>query len=330
MKKQNKKQYNNARNKIFDKNYNKTTAQMVKNIATIYKDTLDEIDKELLKWESKRNSGKMPNTFAYSEEQNLRESKKAIELLLKEIGEKENEILSKGLDDLYLADILDMRKLETKYLEFQDNLELQYVADYMRRNDNREISEIFDIVEEIARTTANNDAIANRMENIRYIEQMFKNPEIAEQTAWYVAYNGTPYQQRIAKRIVKLQGEVNSIISSMYALGKGYDYAIKKIKERLDVSYSYAKTLVQTECRVAEVQANREHYATMGVKYYGRHTVRDSHVCPICKEHENDVYTDEEVKKNPWVFILHPHERCYIEPLSQQRGKERYANRSNK
>ena len=40
--------------------------------------------------------------------------------------------------------------------------------------------------------------------------------------------------------------------------------------------------------------------------------------------------TSQELKENPRIAILHPHDRCIIEPLSRNRGAERYANRSNK
>ena len=116
----------------------------------------------------------------------------------------------------------------------------------------------------------------------------------------------------------------------MYSGGKGYKYASERIAERLGVSNYYAQRLVQTECRVAEVQANRKHYADMGVQYFGRQTVADKNVCEECKKHKNDVYTSEELAQNPWIAILHVGDRCILEPLSRQRGAERYANRSNK
>lgn len=338
MKKKQQKKYESYRNTLFDMNYEKTLKQVYKELNWEYKRVLREIEDELLKWESKRASGAMPNTFGYSEEQHLKESKKAIELLIQELAEKEYKILDKAMSDLYVQDLLDMNKLELEYLKYRDDLEIEYMADYMRRNPMIEKSFEQDILKASANIISSGskvlaDAVAVRTNSIMFVEQVLRQPiptSKLNKSRWYRGLNGKGFGERIAIRATQLSKEINQAISSMYAQGKGYEYATKRIADRLDVSKSHAKTLVQTECRVAEVQANVRHYEQMGVQYFGRKTVNDKTVCPICKEHKNDVYTTQELKENAWIAILHPHDRCIIEPLSRNRGAERYANRSNK
>jgi SPP1 gp7 family putative phage head morphogenesis protein len=216
------------------------------------------------------------------------------------------------------------------------------MADYMRRNPMSRAdlgTKAFEqsVLKASANIMSGNgilaDVVAIRTNSIMFVEQVLRQPiptNMLSKDRWYHGLNGKSYAQRIAIRATQLSKEINQAINSMYAQGKGYQWASKRIAERLGVSNSHAKTLVQTECRVAEVQANTKHYADMGVEYFGRKTVNDKSVCPICKEHKDDVYTTQELKANPWIAILHPHDRCIIEPLSRQRGAERYANRSNK
>ena len=318
-------------------NYEKTLKTVFKSLDREYKRILNEIDAELLKWESKRNSGKMPNTFGYSEEKSLRETKKAVELLIQELIEKEYKLLDRAMDDLYMKDLLDMNKLEIEYLKFRDDNEVAYMMDYMKRNPETVQTLGFQAYSSMIKQTTSvgvmMDAVAIRTNSIMWIEQILRQPipsKMLSKSIWYVPCQGKDYRQRMAIRGTQLQREINEAITSMYAQGKGYQYASKRIAERMGVSNSNAKRLVQTECRLAEVQANTKHYADMGVQYFGRQTVNDKKVCKICKEHKNDVYTVEELTQNPWIGILHVNERCIIEPLSRQRGAERYANRSNK
>lgn len=318
-------------------NYEKTLKTVFKSLDREYKRILNEIDAELLKWESKRNSGKMPNTFGYSEEKSLRETKRAVELLIQELIEKEYKLLDRAMDDLYIKDLLDMNKLEIDYLKFRDDNEVAYMMDYMKRNPETVQTLGFQAYSSMIKQTTSvgvmMDAVAIRTNSIMWIEQILRQPipsKMLSKSIWYVPCQGKDFRQRMAIRGTQLQREINEAITSMYAQGKGYQYASKRIAERMGVSNSNAKRLVQTECRLAEVQANTKHYADMGVQYFGRQTVNDKKVCEICKEHKNDVYTTKELQENPWVGILHVNERCIIEPLSRQRGAERYANRSNK
>lgn len=334
MNKRKQKSYELKRNTIMDMNYEKTLKQVYKELDREYKRVLREIEDELLKWESIRANNERPNGFGYSEEKSLRQTKKAIELLLDELAEKEYKLLDKAMSDLYAKDLLDMNKLEVEYLQYRDDLEIEYMADYMRRNPftraSLGVQASANMVGGVNKVLA--DAVAVRTNSIMFVEQVLRQPiptNLLSKDRWYKGLNGKGFGERIAIRTVQLKREINQAITTMYSQGKGYQFASKRIAERLGVSNSHAKTLVQTECRLAEVQANTKHYKDMGVQYFGRQTVNDKKVCPICKEHKNDVYTSEELQANPWVAILHPHERCIIEPLSRQRGAERYANRNN-
>ena len=317
-----------------DYNYNKSTEKVYRALQKEYKRVLDEVNAELLKWENIRANNERPDTFGWSEEKNLKETKKAIEMLLDELAENEYKLLSDALDTLYAKDLLDMNKLEIEYLKYRDDLELQYISEYMAKNPlNQATTNLVASYMPMAQSGAIMSAIANRTDTIMWIEQVLRQPipvGMLSQNVWYRGCNGKGYAERIATRAVQLKTEINQAITSMYSGGKGYKYASERIAERLGVSNYYAQRLVQTECRVAEVQANTKHYADMGVQYFGRQTVNDKSVCKLCKQHKNDVYTSEELARNPWIAILHVGDRCILEPLSRQRGAERYANRSNK
>lgn len=341
MKKKQQTRYEKARQAIMDRNYEKTLNDVYKQLDKEYRRVLKEINEELLKWESIRTNNERPLSFGYSEEKHLRETKKAIELLLDELAEKEYKLLDGAMDKLYAQDLLDMNKLEVEYLKFRDTNELQYMADYMRRNPMSKASMGTDAFNKIiwgsgdglASTSATMNAIATRTNNIMWVEQILRQPidiSLLSKSIWYVGYDGKGFNERMAIRKVHLKKEINQAITSMYAQGKGYQWASDRIKNRLGVDSSHAKRLVQTECRLAEVQANTKHYEDMGVQYFGRQTVNDGKVCKECKKHKNDVYTTQELKANPWIAIIHVGDRCIIEPLSRQRGAERYANRSNK
>lgn len=343
MKKKQQKKYESYRNTLMDMNYEKTLKDVFKQLDREYKRVLREIENELSKWESIRANNERPTTFGYSEEKHLRESKKAIELLIQELAENEYKLLDKAMDKLYAKDLLDMNKLEIEYLKYRDDLEIEYMADYMRRNpmsradlgtkafEQSVLKASANIISSGSKVLA--DAVAIRTNNIMWVEQMLRQPIPTGKLSkkiWYVGCQGKSFGERIAIRATQLTKEINQVINSMYSQGKGYQWASKRIAERVGVSNSHAKRLVQTECRLAEVQANTKHYADMGVQYFGRKTVNDKSVCKICKEHKNDVYTVQELQANPWVAIIHVGDRCIIEPLSRQRGAERYANRSNK
>ena len=336
MKKKQQRAYEKKRNTIMDMNYEKTLKDVFKQLDWEYKRVLREIEDELLKWESKRASGTMPNTFGYSEEQHLRESKKAIELLIQELAENEYKLLDRAMSKLYAQDLLDMNKLEIEYLKYRDDLEIEYMADYMRRNPMARAdlgTKAFEqtILKASANVMSGNgilaDAVAIRTNSIMFVEQVLRQPiptNMLSKDRWYHGLNGKSYAQRIAIRATQLSKEINQAISSMYAQGKGYQWASKRITERLGVSNSHAKTLVQTECRVSETMANVNHYKSMGVQYWKRQTVNDKKVCEKCEELAKRVFTTEDLEQNVWVSVAHPNERCHLEPLSRQRGEQAY------
>jgi SPP1 gp7 family putative phage head morphogenesis protein len=334
MKKKQQKKYELKRNTIMDMNYEKTLKDVFKQLDREYKRVLREIEDELLKWESKRASGAMPNTFGYSEEQHLRESKKAIELLINELAEKEYKLLDRAMSKLYAQDLLDMNKLEIEYLKYRDDLEIEYMADYMRRNPMSKASMGTDAFSKmtwgsgsLSSTGATMSAIATRTDSIMWIEQVLRQPvdtELLSMKIWYVGYDNKGFNKRIAERAIQLREEITQALTSMYSQGQSYTYARDRIKERLQVSEHYAQRLVATEARVAEVQANTKHYKDMGVKYYQRMTVKDKNVCEKCKKAEGRVYTSEELESNPWISILHPQDRCILQPLSSVKGEEEY------
>lgn len=309
-------------------NYEKTLRDVYKQLDMQYKSVLSDIEKELEKWEEIRANDKRPSTFGYSEEKHLKESKKAIELLLNELAENEYKLLDRAMRDLYAKDLLDMKKLELEYLQWRDDNELAYMLEYALKNtsfeDFQQRKELFERF---------STGIASRTDSIKMVEHMLRQPiptKSLSQDIWYKGCQGKGYGERIAIRGVQLQNEINQAINSMYAQGKSYEYATKRIAERLGVDSYYAKRLVANECRIAESTATVNHYSdTMGVKYFKRSTTGDKDVCPICKKHKDDIYTSEELKRNPFKSMLHVGDRCVLMPLSSKRGAELYNSPKN-
>lgn len=334
MKKNKQSSYEKQRNALMDANYERSIQKAYKKIGAEYTRILQEIEEKLLEWERIREQGKRPNSFGYSEEKHLKETKRAIEQLINELAENEYKLLDETLDTLYAQDLLDMNKLEVEYLQYRDDLELEYMADYMRRNPMSKSSMGTDAFSNvlwgsgsISSTGATMSAIATRTDSIMWIEQVLRQPvdvSLLSKSIWYVGCQGKGFEKRIAERMVQLSREINQALTSMYSQGKSYTYARDRIVERLQVSEHYAQRLVATEARVAEVQANTKHYKDMGVQYYQRMTVKDKNVCEKCKKAEGRVYTSEELESNPWVSILHPQDRCILQPLSSVRGEEEY------
>lgn len=334
MKKNKQSKYEKERNALMDRNYERSIQNAYKKIGAEYSRILKEIDEKLLEWERIREQGKRPNSFGYSEEKHLRETKKAIELLLDELAENEYKLLDETLNKLYAQDLLDMNKLEIEYLQYRDDLEIEYMADYMRRNPMSKASMGTDAFSKmtwgsgsLSSTGATMSAIATRTDSIMWIEQVLRQPvdtELLSMKIWYVGYDNKGFNKRIAERAIQLREEITQALTSMYSQGQSYTYARDRIKERLQVSEHYAQRLVATEARVAEVQANTKHYKDMGVKYYQRMTVKDKNVCEKCKKAEGRVYTSEELESNPWISILHPQDRCILQPLSSVKGEEEY------
>lgn len=328
MKSKKQKSYENKRITMMEMNYEKTLRDVYKQLDIQYKTVLKEIEEELKKWEEIRENDKRPSTFGYSEEKHLKESKKAIELILQGLAENEYQLLDRAMGDLYAKDLLDMSKLEIEYLQYRDDLELQYMLEYALKN-----SDIEDFKQRKELFERFSTGVANRTDTIKMVEHMLRQPiptKMLSKDIWYKGCQGKSYGERIAIRGVQLQKEINQTINSMYTQGKDYQWAVNRISERVGVSNSHAKRLVANECRIAESTATVNHYTdTMGVKYFKRSTAQDSDVCPICKKHKNDIYTSEELKNNPFKSMLHVGDRCVLIPLSSKKGEELYRSPKN-
>lgn len=319
MKSSKNKEYERKRMELMEQNYQKSTNKAYKEINNVYSEVLKEVEEKLEEWRHK----KRPPTFGWSERKQLEETKKAIELILDELAEIEYHALSQAMDDIFLKDLMDLNKLEIEYLAYRDDLEIQYMIDYALINPN---------IEANAFLSTFSKGIPTKTDAIEMVEYMLRQPidtSLLSQNIWYKGCQGKGYVERIVTRQVDLHREINNAIQSMYAQGKGYDYAVDRVKQLVEHSMVksnyYARRLVSNECRIAENSATVTHYTErMGVKYFKRSTTGDSHVCKICKAHAKDVYTAEELKNNPFKAILHVGDRCALIPLSSKRGEEEY------
>lgn len=305
------KEYWEKREALLEKNFNYETEQAYRRIRGAYKRASRKIEREILVWESRKEQIlKESPDFRFSELKELQDLKEATRLVLEELYKIEAKTLSDSLDQLFIKDLVNLEELDKKYTAYKKKLEE---------------------AEETPISLAI-QAQANYPQNLSYVEGVFRNPvqtQTLSQNIWYVGYSGIDYKARINRRAKLIQGELEDIFMQASIRGQSYGQIAKKVSERLDVSYSNARRLVQTELRMCEVKVNGEHAARLGFKYMKRKTVKDSRVCKLCQQLEGRVYLISDLQKNPHLAIAHPNERCYLIEVSDIKG-ERLYNEQNK
>lgn len=301
------KEYWEKREALLAENFTYQTDFTFKRIRTVYKWAMKEIEREILVWESRKEKIlKESPEFRFSELKTLQDLKESTRLVLEEMYKVESRALSDSLDQLFVKDLVDMEALDKQYTAYKKKLEQ-------------------------AQDTPISLAIqaqANYPQNLPYVEEVLKNPVQAQtlsQNIWYVGYAGIDYKSRINQRAKMIQGELEDIFTQSFIRGESYGQTAKRVMERLNVSYSNAKRLVQTELRMCEVKANCEHAKRLGFKYKKRKTVKDARVCKKCQELEGRVYLISDLEKNPYLAIAHPNERCYLIEVSDVKGERLYA-----
>lgn len=300
------KEYWQNREALLEDNFKYQRDWTFKRIRTAYKRALKDIEREILVWESRKERIlKESPEFRFSEMKMLQDVKESTRLVLEELYKVEAQALSDSLDKLFVKDLVDMEELDKLY------------AAYKKRLKNAKDTQVSMVIQ----------AQANYPQNLPYVESVLRNPiqtKTLSQNIWYVGYGGIDYKARVNQRAKLIQGELEEIFTQAFIRGQSYDRTAKQVMDRLNVSYSNAKRLVQTELRMCEVKANSEHADRLGFKYMKRKTVNDSNVCALCKELEGRVYLISDLQKNPHLAIAHPNERCYMVEVSDVKGEKMY------
>ena len=113
---------------------------------------------------------------------------------------------------------------------------------------------------------------------------------------------------------------INQTVRNAFVKGSSVDKCTKDVLDRLNVSYSNAKRLAHNEMAYAQHCADSKQMKDNGFKGVKRKTVKDSHVCPICKEHEGEIIPIEQYEANPSVMMLHVGCRDYCVPIMAMDG----------
>jgi SPP1 gp7 family putative phage head morphogenesis protein len=304
------KRYWNKRQAYLDSTFNKTNNQVLKDLKSEYMRISKEIKFEIQNWYSKFGVITDPN-FQWSELHNLEDMQRAIELLLDELYDIEKNKLAEAMDDLYISTLQDMDKLTKEYFKdldklVPDQLELGMIQDVNRVASMSGLESL--IRREIGTAFLSDD--------IWDFEGILRKP-----LDWYKGFSGDKFYNRIDRRRAIVKHEINQAIKNTYIKGMGVDSAVKHITDRLNVSYSNAKRLAHNELTYAQHCADSKQMKQNGFKGVKRKTVKDSHVCPICKEHEGEIVPIEEYEKNPNVMMLHVNCRDYGVPVMSLDGE---------
>ena len=137
--------------------------------------------------------------------------------------------------------------------------------------------------------------------------------EIAKQldlSWWYSPIQGKWFNTRIEERAKKLGYSIESKLKQAIIRGDGYNKVAGQLMNDLDISFKSAKTLVQTELRMAEITAKIHNAMNNGYTHMQRRSMRDSHVCKLCQSLDGTIYLLDSVTAGD--FILHPNDRCVL------------------
>lgn len=127
-------------------------------------------------------------------------------------------------------------------------------------------------------------------------------------TIW--ADDGKNWSSRIWENVTNLQEEFMNTLVSAIAIGDSAMSVEKKLMERFSVSFSKAKTLVQTEMSHIMNQSSIDRMKDAGIKEWEWYTAEDEKVCPLCKRLDGKRFPITD-KHTPPVGS-HPNCRCTV------------------
>ncbi len=280
-----------------EQHYQRYFRMTLKQLQKEYKEAYDTIEIEIIKWYKRMDEIKATNpNFQFSELNYLEELTKQINLILDELAKVEVEQLGRTLNELYVSDYLDLAKLNEKYGS---------VA-------NHPLPEL------------------NQLKSAQLLEFYLNMPQASGQMAdiakeldlswWYSPVQGKWFNTRIEERAKKLGYSIESKLKQAIIRGDGYNKVAGQLMHDLDISFRSAKTLVATELRTAEITVHLHEAKKNGYTHMERRSMRDSHVCKLCREMDGTIYPLDSVAAGD--FVLHPNERCVlVEVVVDENGR---------
>ena len=303
------KAYWNKRQKLLDKQFNKTSKQVLKELKAEYNRIWKEIESEINGWYARNITN--PD-FKWSELKSLQDTQKAVELLLDELYDIEKNRLGSAMDDLYISTYQDMNKLTQDYFNGLNKVvpTTENIMLGMMEETNRVAS--MSGLEQMLRKEIDVVFLSQRIWD--------KNDVLKHPLEWYKGFAGSNFNNRIDRRRAIVKNEINQAVRNAFVKGSSVDKCTKDVLDRLNVSYSNAKRLAHNELAYAQHSADSKQMKDNGFKGVKRKTVKDSHVCPICKEHEGEIIPIEQYEANPSVMMLHINCRDYGVPVMSMDG----------
>ena len=303
------KAYWNKRQKLLDKQFNKTSKQVLKELKTEYNRIWKEIESEINGWYARNITD--PN-FKWSELKSLQDTQRAIELLLDELYDIEKNRLGEAMDDIYVSTYQDQMALTQSYFNGLNKVvpTTENIMLGMMEETNRVAS--MSGLEQMLRKEIDVVFLSKRIWDK---DDVLKHP-----LEWYKGFANGTFTNRIDRRRAIVKNEINQAVRNAFVKGSSVDKCTKDVLDRLNVSYSNAKRLAHNELTYAQHCADSKQMKDNGFKGVKRKTVKDDRVCPICEEHEGEIIPIEQYEANPSVMMLHINCRDYGVPVMSLDG----------
>lgn len=303
------KAYWNKRQKLLDKQFNKTSKQVLKELKAEYNRIWKEIESEINGWYARNITD--PN-FKWSELKSLQDTQRAIELLLDELYDIEKNKLGEAMDNIYVSTYQDQMALTQSYFNGLNKVvpTTENIMLGMMEQTNHVAS--MSGLEQMLRKEIDVAFLSNRIWD--------KDDILKHSLEWYKGFANGTFTNRIERRKAIIKQEINQAVRNAFVKGSSVDKCTKDVLDRLNVSYSNAKRLAHNELTYAQHCADSKQMKDNGFKGVKRKTVKDDRVCPICKEHEGEIIPIEQYEANPSVMMLHVGCRDYGVPVMSMDG----------
>ena len=292
--------YQEEKQKLLDKNYNKYLNKNLKELQKDYVKAQKNIESEIAKWYAKMEEIKKANPeFRFSELKYLEDLQKQIKLILDELATVEETLLTDTLKNTYVSDYVDLNKLDMKYGLLETNTPLPEF---------------------------------NQLSQIQVLETYISMPEVSKtvkELAKFVdvefvgdAISGKWFSTRIAERAEKLNYSIENQLRQAIIRGDGYNKVADVIAKDLNISYNSARTLVRTEMALTENKSVTHNAMKLGYNGLKWTTNHDNHVCEVCRSLDGTIYPIEQIKSQD--LIAHPNCRCTLVEvlIDEETGKQ--------
>lgn len=246
-----------------------------------YKDARETIEVEINRWHTDMDKIKSNQpNFQFSELKQLEDLVKQIDLILEELSQLDPKINDTQIGDIYVSDYVSMRNLIEKYKNIPDK-------------------------------NFSNSLCFNSFSSIYTLEAYLKKDYDYEYSADVL---------RIKERAEELGYSIDDKLKKAIIRGAGYNKVAGWLMRDLDVSFEHAKILVSTELRIAGITAKIHQAKRNGYTHMQRRSMRDKHVCDICKSLDGTIYRLDSITAKD--VILHPNDRCtLVEVIVDEDGK---------